>query len=327
MKRLLVLLLVAVMAFSGILGCATRVPATDAAVEGDKPTILFLSHIIGHPVYVRIEEAFQQAADEYGFEAIYGGTNDVQFDKMIEAVEIGIVDGVDGIILDGSGTSALVPVLQKAKEAGIAIGTYFIDVPDTSLRCSSVMTNSEAIGYAAAEALHEQLGGKDMKLGIISGSLDAVDELLQRDGAQAYCDENPGCMIVTTVVDKWDSIQSEEQFHNLLAGYPEINAVFGTNGVQAPAFAKALADLNLDATTMPTITMDDVAENIAAVKEGRLFGLLAQDFYAMGYLNGKYVYNTIMGIDDVEATSLRPGYLITLKNVDTYLEDWLDEQK
>ena len=116
----------------------------------------------------------------------------------------------------------------------------------------------------------------------------------------------PAARSFTTVIDKWDSIQSEEQFHNLLAGYPEVNAVFGTNGVQAPAFAKALADLNLDATTMPTITMDDVAENIAALKEGRLFGLMAQDFYAMGYMNGKYVYNTIMGTGEVEATSLRP---------------------
>lgn len=332
MRKILVFVLIAVLAF-GVLGCdqkPTQAGSQASSQAGsqaeEKPTILFLSHIIGHPVYVRIEEAFQEAADEFGFEAIYGGTADVQFDKMIEAIETGIAEGVDGIVLDGSGASALEPVLTKAKEKGIAIGTYFIDVPDTSLRCSAVMTNSEAIGYAAAEALHQQLGGADLKLGFISGSLDAVDEMMQRDGAQKYMDEHPGCEIVTTVVDKWDSIQSEEAFHNLLAGYPEVNAVFGTNGVQAQAFSKALADLGHDAESMPTITMDDVDENIAALKEGRLFGLMAQDFYAMGYLNGKYVYQTIMGEDDVPATSLRPGYLITMDNVDTYLEDWLAEE-
>jgi ribose transport system substrate-binding protein len=336
MKKLVTLMLVVLLVLSFV-GCSktmepedeteaveTEVTETEDVME--KPTILFLSHIIGHPVYVRIEEAFQESADELGFEAIFGGTTDVQFDKMIEEIEIGIAEGIDGIVLDGSGASALVPVLEKAKEKGIPVATYFIDVPNTDLRCSSVMTDSNAIGYQAAKALHEQLGGADMKLGFISGSLDAVDELAQRDGAQKYCDENEGCEIITTVVDKWDSVQSEEAFHNLLAGYPEVNAVFGTNGVQAVAFAKALEDLGLDANTMPTITMDDVAENIAALQEGRLFGLMAQDFYAMGYLNGKYVYNTIMGEGEVEKTSLRSGYLITIDNIDTYLEDWLAEE-
>ena len=79
MKKLLVLFLAAMMALS-FFGCGSQVATTDVATSTDKtagadekPTILFLSHIIGHPVYVRIEEAFQEAADEYGFEAIYGG--------------------------------------------------------------------------------------------------------------------------------------------------------------------------------------------------------------------------------------------------------------
>ena len=282
---------------------------------------MYIAAIIGHPVYARIEAALVEASVQYDFNVISSGVPNVEFDKMIEEVERGIAEGVDGIISDGSPESSYESVFKRAMDRGIKTAVFFIDLPDTSLRTTAVISNSEEIGYQTAKALHEQLGGADLKLGFISGSLSAVDELIQRDGAQRYIDEHPGSEAITVVTDNWELVKCEEAFHNLLQGYPEVNAVFATNGAQAPALAKALADLNLDAKTMPVITMDDVDENMDALREGRLFGLMAQDFHAMGYTNGENIYKAING-EEVPPLIEVPGYLITLDNIDTYLEDW-----
>lgn len=318
MKKAICLILAILMLF-GLTACGAK---EEAAAEKETVHIKFLSLIIGHPVYTRIEDAFKQAAAEYGFEVSFAGVPNAEIDKTIELVETAIAEGCDGIVMDGSGTASLIPVLTKAKEKGLAVGTYFIDVPDETLRCSFVLSDSENIGYNAAKALHEQLGGADMKMACISGSLDAVDELAQRQGVEKYCSENPGCELVVTVTDNWEAEKTESQFYNIISAYPEVNCIFGTNGVQATALAKGLADLGLDTKTMPTITMDDVDENLAALREGRLYGLMAQDFYAMGYLNGKYVFQTLMGEEGVPPTTQVPAYLVTLDNIDTYLDDW-----
>jgi len=316
-KKLIIIVLTVAL-LTGLVSCTS---APKASGGGDRPTIMYIAAIIGHPVYARIEAALIEASNDYGFDVVSTGAPNVEFDKMIECVERGIAEGVDGVISCGSPESSYIPVFTKAKDRGIKTALFFIDLPDQSLRTTAVISNSEQIGYDIAKALHEQLGGADLKLGCISGSIDAVDERIQRDGVQRYMDEHPGSEIITVVTDNWELVKTEEAFHNLLQGYSEVNAVFATHGAQAPALAKALASLGLDTKSMPVITMDDVDENMDALREGRLFGLMAQDFYAMGYTNGENIYKAING-ETVPNLIEAPGFLITLSNIDTYMDDW-----
>lgn len=290
--------------------------------NGDKNDVKMLrmvlvTPIVNHPIFSRIKEGFDRAGKEYGFETYMTGSDDTSIDKMIEAIEIAIAERVDGIVTYPMSPSAFTPVFEKAKKAGIKVGCIFADAEKKDLRVSFVGTDSKLCGRDQAEAIYKKIKAP-LKVGVVVSALDAQDELSQVEGATEFLKTIPGSEIVAMVKNDGDMLKSAEELQSMLKAHPQINCVIGTDGASAPGFGKALEELKL-VDRITVIAMDDVDQNLQTVKSGLIYGIMAQGFDSMGYLNGKNIAAAIRG-EKYEDVTLIPAKLVNKENIDSYMK-------
>ncbi|MBJ3763232.1 sugar ABC transporter substrate-binding protein [Maribius pontilimi] len=75
-----------------------------------------------NPFFVKMREGAQAKADELGIELkTFAGRIDGDTETQIAAIETCITDGASGILITASDTAAIVPSVEKAKEAGLLV--------------------------------------------------------------------------------------------------------------------------------------------------------------------------------------------------------------
>jgi len=119
--------------------------------------------------------------------------------------------------------------------------------------------------------------------------------------------------------DRGDQVKAMEVFTAMIKAHPEMNALFGTEVGGAPGFAKVLEELKVQ-DKITVISMDDTEQNLAVVKEGKIYGIMAQNFFKMGYLGAKYAWEAAQD-KEVPAETDSGVTLVTKDNVDTYKND------
>ena len=75
-----------------------------------------------NPFFVKMKEGATAKAEELGITLkSYAGKIDGDNETQVAAIETCIADGVKGILLVPSDTKAIVPTVQKARDAGILV--------------------------------------------------------------------------------------------------------------------------------------------------------------------------------------------------------------
>ncbi len=195
------------------------------------------------------------------------------------------------------------------------MGCFFSDAEKKDHRVAFVGTDSKKAGYDQAQEIYKKIK-TPLKLGIIMSALDTQDELNQVEGVKEFLKTVPGSEILTMVKDDGDQIKAADALTELIKSYPQMNSVISTEGAGAPAFGKVLQEMDMiDKITL--IAMDDIDQNLQTVRDGLIYGIMAQDFDSMGYLNGKYIAAAIRGETFTEIT-LSPAKFVSKDNIDTY---------
>src|SRR6266540_6206089 len=75
-----------------------------------------------NPFFVKMREGAQAKADELGVELqSFAGKVDGDTDSQVQAIENLIAAGAKGILITPSDSAAIVPTVQKARDAGILV--------------------------------------------------------------------------------------------------------------------------------------------------------------------------------------------------------------
>ena len=75
-----------------------------------------------NPFFVKMREGAEAKAAELGIELkSYAGRIDGDNESQVAAIETCIADGASGILITPSNTSAIVPSVQQARDAGILV--------------------------------------------------------------------------------------------------------------------------------------------------------------------------------------------------------------
>lgn len=294
---------------------AEQPEATAQPEPAKKLRILFVSPMIGHPVWLGAKEGLDAASAEFGFEGVWMGADDHSVEKTVEAFEQAVAEKPDGIVCCPFAPAAFEVVMQKAKDAGIPVSTVAVDAIKPELRTAFIGTDSKAAGLKMAETLHA-IVGDDMKVGIMMSNLDAANQLIQIEAFKEYIKQFPNAEILTIQEDAGDMNKCMEVFSTMIDTYPEMNCIMGNEGGGAPGYAKILTERGLT-DKITVLTMDDTEQNLAVVKSGEIYGLMAQDFFKMGYLGAQYAFDAAQG-KEVPAMTDSGVTLITKENVDTY---------
>lgn len=282
-------------------------------VEKQKKRIVFVSPQTDYPVWLQAKIGFDDAAKEFGFYGSWVGGGNCNINDMLKEIDIAISEKADGIITCPLNPSNFASKFKEALEKNIPIITVAVDAELENLRSANVGSNYIELGFKQAKALHQKVGDK-MRVGIIMSNLDTRNQMIMCASLRSYLSTVPDAEIVAIDEDWSDPVMGVAVFSKMITEHPQINVIFGTEGGGVSGFGKVIREKGLQDKVI-IIGMDIIQDNLNAVKDGSIYGLMSQDFYTMGYLAGKYAYQKAMG-KEVPSITYTDTELITKENVD-----------
>jgi len=300
------------------------VPAGAVAQDSDAPVIgLSVKTITNDPFQAAWVESATAAVEAAGGEVqllVAGGQTAVasQSSQLNDLV----TQQVDGIIVSPLDGSAVLPALEKAKEAGVPV--ILVDQPiaadNEDLYETLIATDNVRAGRDLATYLVGAMDDPELQVAIIEGAPGSVagdDRLTGFLEGLASGDITPAA----SATGEWQNAKALAAMENILIANPDLDAVLSASDVMVDGILQALAGAGK--TDVAVLAIDGSTVGIQGVIDGKLLADNTQDPMAMGALAAEYA----LGIADgsIESGSL-PKYVdsgtttVTSENAEEALE-------
>jgi ABC-type sugar transport system substrate-binding protein len=284
------------------------------------PYVIFVNPLVGNPVFTAEENGFKKAAAEFNFKLKIIGPSTIDDTQMVQAVESAIAERPAAIATVPYNFSALENTYKKAAALGIPIFNSSSDSPEAT-RVVYVGTDNTQYGIMAADYLAKKTGAK-AAIAVMLVRLDISNQLQQKKAFEARIAEKyPGMKVVITEQDGGDPMAAVQKFQDIYKAHPEVNAIVCLDSVCCDAAALVTNEMKLAGKTA-ILAIDDNASTLDYIRKGITWATMAQNFYKMGYVSGKYIVDKLNG-RPVPSYSDSGTVLITKENVDTYKDAML----
>src|SRR5512133_1852580 len=192
---------------------------------------------------------------------------EVNVDQQVAIVEDQITRKVSALAVAPAGAAELIPVLERARAAGIPVIIFDTDIEWPS-KLTYVGGDNRRAGYIAGEHIAKLLEGKG-KVAIIRGVLGVMTHEDRVAGFQGALRNTRGVQCVTVQPANSERALGMSVMENLLTRYPDLRAVFATNDQMALGAVEAVAARNLTGK-IAVVGIDATHEAVRAVSAGRL---------------------------------------------------------
>lgn len=317
-KRIMSVLLAGLVAAGTLAGCQSAEKESGDKSGGEeggaKYNYTFVSPLVNHEYWMTVDEGIQAEATGVSVNTI--GETKVDVDAMTKYIDSAIASKVDGIITMALSPSALGPAIDRAEDAGIPVILIDTDAPD-SKREAYVGTSNYDAGKEAGEAMIEATGGS-AKIGIIRGSESQETDTDRIRGFEDAIAGEAGMEIIDIQACDSDMLTATQKVQDMLRAYPEIDAIFGSEGTGAVAAGKILVEQGREGE-ITVIGFDDTDECLDYIRQGVVYGTIAQKPNYMGK-TAVDMLNQLNDGEELEETVIDSGVtLVTAENVETYV--------
>lgn len=294
-------------------------PAAEASAEGDVPYVIWVNPLVGSAVFTSADNGITAASEDFGFKLKIIGPSVLDDTQMFEALQSAIVEQPDLIVTTPYNFSAIQGLYTDAQEKGIPIINISSDSEEAG-RVSFIGTDNTAYGKMAADYVNEEKGGEANVL-IMMANLDTSNQLEQKIAFEEKCAaEYPGVKVVLTDEDNGDSATALQRFEDNLKAHPEIDTIFCLESIGGVSAANAVEELGMDGK-ITILAIDDNEDTLQYIRDGKIWGTMAQNFYKMGYTAGEFASKHLSG-GSVDSIVDSGTILITMDNIDTYTEEF-----
>ena len=327
MKKVLTLVLAALLVFSGVAAFA----------EGWE--IVVVPKDASNPWFVRMEVGVNEYAEAHPENTIYQrGTPEIDATLQAQLVQDLIAQDVDAICVVPVDPESLEPVLEQARAAGIVViaheGASLVNV-DYDIEAF----NNAAYGAFIMENLAQAMGGEGVYTTMVAHVTNASHNEWA-DGGVAYAQENYPNMTLLEAEPRVESEDNGDVAYNvakeLFNKYPELKGIMGTSSFDAPGVARAIEELGLTGKVFTSGT-GMPADNAELLKSGAVQSLTLWDPALAGQamialaeklLAGEEITTPLdLGVEGYTALEFREGsetvlegegwMVITAENVDS----------
>ena len=327
MKKVLTLVLAALLVFSGVAAFA----------EGWE--IVVVPKDASNPWFVRMEVGVDEYAAAHPENTIYQrGTPEIDATLQAQLVQDLIAQDVDAICVVPVDPESLEPVLEQARAAGIVViaheGASLVNV-DYDIEAF----NNAAYGAFIMENLAQAMGGEGVYTTMVAHVTNASHNEWA-DGGVAYAQENYPNMTLLEAEPRVESEDNGDVAYNvakeLFNKYPELKGIMGTSSFDAPGVARAIEELGLTGKVFTSGT-GMPADNAELLKSGAVQSLTLWDPALAGQamialaeklLAGEEITTPLdLGVEGYTALQFREGsetvlegegwMVITAENVDS----------
>ncbi|MFL6129345.1 MAG: substrate-binding domain-containing protein, partial [Mycobacteriales bacterium] len=149
---------------------------------GDQPIVGLITKTDTNPFFVKMKEGAQKAASSEGVQLqTFAGKKDGDNESQVQAIENLISAGAKGILITPADSKAIVPSIDKAKQAGmlvIALDTP-TDPPDAV--DATFATDNYQAGLLIGQWAKAKMAGKPAKIALLDLNANQVSVDVQRD--------------------------------------------------------------------------------------------------------------------------------------------------
>jgi fructose transport system substrate-binding protein len=237
--------------------------------DNSKITIGLITKTDTNPFFVKMKQGAQKAAAQNNVKLITAaGKYDGDNASQVTAINNMVAAGAKGILLVPSNTTAIVPVVQKARNQGVKVITLDTPLQPQNAADALFATNNFTAGKLIGEYAKQAMKGKkpviammDLNPGITVGDL-RHNGFLQGFGIPKNSPE-----IVCTQYTQGDLAKGQAAMENCLQKNPNINLVYSIN---EPSGLGAYNALHKAGKTALLVSIDGGCTGVKAVQAGKI---------------------------------------------------------
>lgn len=181
---------------------------------------------------VEMQETFINQCEEYKEQGIiseyYITNSDGDVSQQVSDMADLVTKGVDVICLTAASATALVPAVEDAMSAGVAVVNFDCAV-DTDDVTAKLILDNEEFGKIDAEWLVEKLDGKG-KVVLLAGTAGTDNAEKRVNGAKAVLQQYPDIELLSEAYCDYDYAKGKAAIESMLSAYPEIDGVLSLGG-------------------------------------------------------------------------------------------------
>ncbi len=225
-------------------------------------------------------------------------------------------DDADAIALSPVDPASQKKVINDAAKRAFVM-TQDSDAPDTD-RALYLGADNRAAGHQAGELIKQALpqGGKIM---VFVGKREVQNAQERFEGLKESL-QGSKVVIIDLMTDDANPSNARDNAYQTLKKYPDIAGMVGLWSYNGPAIVQALRPES-KLGTVKIVSFDDEPETLAAIKEGAIFGTVAQQPFDYGYQAVKTAAQILKGDRSAipgNKMIFVPTVVIQRNNVDEY---------
>ena len=321
MKKIIALLLAAVMLL-GLAACAAKTepapvetetkteapaaetpaqteeaPAETAEVDSAKTYKIGFSvkTLTNEPFQAFIADMIKTKVEEAGCEFVLATTSSAEdVAQQVSQIEDMLQSGIDALIVNPLDSSAVIPALEKCKEAGvpvIMVDSGPADGTDESLYVTYIGTDNYAGSKTAAEKMVEELNGEG-KVVIVRGVSGNTAGEARANGFKAGL-EGSNVQLVAEQPGNWSNDDALQAMENMLIANPDLNGVYSCSDVMLDGILEAIENSGRDDILI--YSFDGLSNGCQLVLDGKVNATMQQYPAVMGELAVEYILQILNG--------------------------------
>ena len=259
---------------------------------------------------------------------IQGPPSEMDIDQQVTIFENAIEAGPDGIVIAATAGETVVNAVAESVERGIpvvALDEYIpSDYVSTFLATDHALAAGETADLMVAEWEAAGIDPSGMDVVVISAVAGAGVNVARTNGfIDRITELVPDINVLETQYADNDIARATDIAGNLIAANPNLIGIFGDNNHMGVGIALAIEETGRQ--DIITYAFDANQQQVDAIHEGNLTGMVVQDPFGMGY-NG--VADVIRAINDEELVDsvAVPVTVVTAANInEDEIQELLDQ--
>jgi ribose transport system substrate-binding protein len=247
--------------------------------------------------------------------AVLAPEREINIDQQASILEDQITKRVSALAVAPAGVSEILPLLDKAKAAGIPVIIFDTDV-DWNSKNSFVGSDNREAGRLAGNHIVKVLGGKG-KVAVIRGILGIRTHDDRLAGFREAIAGSPEITCVTVQPANSERGMGMTVAENILTSHPDLKAIFATNDQMALGAVEAVAARNV-AGKVAVVGVDATREAVTAIQNGKLSADISMHPEALGRRAVEAAIKAARG-ETVEKRIDIGATLVTRENAAEYL--------
>jgi fructose transport system substrate-binding protein len=255
---------------------------------GGKITVGLITKTETNPFFVKMKEGAQAKASSLGADLqSFAGKKDGDNESQVAAVESLISAGAKGLMITPSDSKAIVPALDKARQAGLLVIALDTQTEPANAADATFATDNFAAGEAIGKWAAGKFQGKDAKIAMLDLNPDGVSVDVQRDqgflkgfgidtGDPTKIGDEKDPRIVGHDVTDGAEEGGRTAMENLLQKDPAINLVYTINEPAAAGAYQAVKAAGKE-KAVTIVSVDGGCPGVQNVKKG-IIGATSQQY-------------------------------------------------